>query len=99
MLTWKSHAGFKFHFGQNDLYEIHTDLSFISAQFMRTQVKSWLNTEVGFSTEMKSHTSLFCHATSIWMVASYIKMLVSCVNFLNEPIKAHEWLLPFYYYL
>ena len=47
-----------FHFGQNDRYEIHTDLCFISPQFMWTQVKSWLNTEVRFSTEMKSHTGL-----------------------------------------
>ena len=30
----KSHAGLKFHFGQNDQYEIHTALSFISPQFM-----------------------------------------------------------------
>ena len=58
MFTWKSHAGFKFYFGQNDRYEIHTVLSFISPQFMWTQVKSWLNTEVRFSTEMKSHTGL-----------------------------------------
>ena len=48
----------KIHFGQNDRYEIHTVLSFISPQFMWTQVKSWLNTEVRFSTEMKSHTGL-----------------------------------------
>ena len=33
-------------------------LSFISPQFMWTQVTSWLNTEVRFSTEMKSHTNL-----------------------------------------
>ena len=33
-------------------------LSFISPQFMWTQVTSWLNTEVRFSTEMKSHTDL-----------------------------------------
>ena len=58
MFTQKSHAGLKFHFGQNDRYEIHTVLSFISPQFMWTQVKSWLNTEVKFSTEMKSHTGL-----------------------------------------
>ena len=58
MFTWKSHAGLKFNFGQNDQYEIHTVLSFISPQFMWTQVKSWLNTEVRFSTEMKSHTGL-----------------------------------------
>ena len=58
MFTWKSHAGLKFHFGQNDRYEIHTVLSFISPQFMWTQVKSWLNTKVRFSTEMKSHTGL-----------------------------------------
>ena len=39
-------------------YETHTVLSFILPQFMGTQVKSWLNTEVRFSTEMKSHTGL-----------------------------------------
>ena len=52
----------KFHLCQNDRYETHTVLSFISFQFMGTQVKSWLNTEVRFSTEMKSHTGLssFC---------------------------------------
>ena len=33
-------------------------LSFISPQFMWTQVKSWLNTEVRFSTKIKSHTGL-----------------------------------------
>ena len=71
MFTWKSHAGLKFHFGQNDRYEIHTVLSFISPQFMWTQVKSWLNTEMRFSTEMKSHTSLssfrlLCERTLRW---------------------------------
>ena len=55
MFTWKSHARLKFHFGQNDWYEIHTVLSFISPQFMWTQLKSWLNTKVRFSTEIKSH--------------------------------------------
>ena len=39
-------------------YKIHTALSFISPQFMWTKVKSWLHTEVRFSTEMKSHTGL-----------------------------------------
>ena len=58
LFTWKSHAGLKFHFGQNDRYGIHTILTSISPQFMWTQVKSWLNIEVRFSTEMKSHTSL-----------------------------------------
>ena len=58
MFAWKSHPGLKFYFGQNDRYEIHTVLSFISPQFMWTQVKSWLNTEVRFSTKMKSHTGL-----------------------------------------
>ena len=45
----------KFHLCQNDRYETHTVLSFISLQFMGTQVKR-------FSTEMKSHTGLgsFC---------------------------------------
>ena len=42
----------------NDWYEIHTDLSFMSPQFMWTPLKSWLNTEVRFSTEMKSRTGL-----------------------------------------
>ena len=54
----KSHAGLKFHFGQNDQYEIHTGLSFIPSKFMWTQVKNWLNTRVRFSTEMKSHAGL-----------------------------------------
>ena len=48
----------KRHFCQNDRYEIHTVLSFISPQFMWTQVKTWLNNEVRFSTEMKSHIGL-----------------------------------------
>ena len=58
MLTWKCHTGLKFHFSQNDRYEIHTTLHYISPQFMWTQVESWLNTKVRFSTEMKSHTGL-----------------------------------------
>ena len=58
MFLWKSHAGLKFHFSQNDRYEIHTVLRFISPQFMRTQIKSWVNTEVRFSTEIKSHAGL-----------------------------------------
>ena len=58
MLTWKCHTGLKFHFSQNDRYEIHTALHYISPQFMWTQVESWLNTKVRFSTEMKSHTGL-----------------------------------------
>ena len=62
MFTWNSHAGLKFDFVQNDQCETHTVLSFISPQFMWTQVKSWLNTKVRFSTEMKSHNGLssFC---------------------------------------
>ena len=48
----------KFHFCQNDRYEIHTVLSFISPQFIWTQVQKWLKTEVRFSTEMKSRTVL-----------------------------------------
>ena len=48
----------KFHFGQNDRYEIHAGSIFISPQFTWTQVKSLLNTEVRFSTEMKSHTGV-----------------------------------------
>ena len=56
--TWKSHAGLKLHFGENDRYEIHTGLHLISPQFMRTQLKKWLSTEVRFSTEIKSYTSL-----------------------------------------
>ena len=65
MFTWKSHAGLKFHFGQNERCEIICGLwwnpyrfDFISPQFMWTQVKSWLNTEVRFSTGMKSHNGL-----------------------------------------
>ena len=58
IFIWKSHADLKFYFDQNDWCEIHTVLSFISPQFMWTQVKSWLNTEVRFSTEMKYHTGL-----------------------------------------
>ena len=78
MFTWKSHAGLKFHFGQNDQYEI-TVLSFISPQFMWTQVKSWLNTEVRFSTEMKSHTGLSsfrlsCERTLRQRLAVYFKL-------------------------
>ena len=41
-----------------DMKSIYTILSFISPQFMWTQVKSWLATEVRFSTEMKSYTGL-----------------------------------------
>ena len=58
LFTWKSHADWKFHFDQSDRYEIHTGLSFIFPQFMWTQIKGWLNTEVRFSTDMKSHTGL-----------------------------------------
>ena len=58
MFTWKFHAGLKFHFGQNDRYEVHIVLSFILPQFMWTHVNSSLNTEVIFSTKMKSHTGL-----------------------------------------
>ena len=53
-----AYDGLKFHFGQNDRYEIHDGSIFISPQFTWTQVKSWLNTEVIFSTEMKSHTGV-----------------------------------------
>ena len=83
MFTWKSHAGLKFHFSQNDRYEIHTVLSFISPQFMWTQVKSWLNTKVRFSTEMKSHTglssfSLSCEWTlnlmCLWKIPNILRL-------------------------
>ena len=54
---------------ENDRYEIHTILSFILPQFMWTQVKSWLNTEVRFSTEVKSH--------NVWVhVASHVNVLL-----------------------
>ena len=51
----------KFHFGQNDRYEIHTGLSFVLPQLIWTYVKSRLNAQVNFSAEIKSHTcsSLF----------------------------------------
>ena len=59
LFTWKSHASLKFHFGQNDRYEIYIGLSFIIlTQFIWTQVKSWRNTEVRFSIKMKSLTAL-----------------------------------------
>ena len=58
LFAWKFHAGLKFHFAQNDQYDIHTGLSFILPHFIWTKVKSWLNTEVRFSTIIKSHTSL-----------------------------------------
>ena len=60
------------NFGQNNRYEIHTVLSFISPQFMWTQVKSWLNTEVRFSTEMKSHTGLSSFRLSCERTHKYI---------------------------
>ena len=67
----------KFYFCQNDRYEIHTALSFISPQFMWTQVKSWLNTEVRFSTEIKSHTGLSSFRLSCERTLSvfYVKQL------------------------
>ena len=52
-------------FDQNDRHETHTSLSFISPQFMRTQLKSWLNTEVKFSTKTKSHTGLSSFAPHV----------------------------------
>ena len=45
--------------------EIDTVLSFISPQFMWTRVKSWLNTEARFSTEMKSRTALVHFASRV----------------------------------
>ena len=74
MFTWKSHAGLKFHFGQNDRYEIHTILSFISAQFMWTQVKSWLNIEMRFSTEMKSLNGLRLFRASCEPTLKYLQI-------------------------
>ena len=58
LFTWKSHAGLKFHFGQNYRHEIHTGLSFILPQFIWTPAKSWLNAERRFSTKMKLHNGL-----------------------------------------
>ena len=97
MFTRKPHAGLKFHFGQNDWYEfhfgqndryeIHTVLSFISPQFMWTQVKSWLNTGVRFSTEIKSYTDLssfrlLCERTlSLGSVKGYFTRWVLNVPF------------------
>ena len=74
MFTWKSHAGLKFHFSQNDRYEIHTVLSFISPQFMWTQAKNWLSNEERFSTEMKSHTGLSSYVCVY--VCMYVRMYV-----------------------
>ena len=71
---WKPRAGLKFHFGQNDRYKIHTGLSFILPQFMWTQVKSWLNTEVRFSTEMKSIPESYNE-----FLDSYIFNLLKCL--------------------
>ena len=39
LFAWKFHAGLKFHFGQNDQYDIHTGLSFILPHFIWTKVK------------------------------------------------------------
>ena len=87
MFTWKSYAGLKFHFGQFDRYEIHTVLSFISPQFMWTQVKSWLNPEVRFSTEMKSHTVLSSfHLSSQRTVRQLYKS-----SWLHLPISTCNW--------
>ena len=89
MFTWKSHAGLKFPFCQKDQYEIHTGLSFISPQFIWTQVKSWLNTKVRLSTEMKFHTGLSSFLLScernLSMSAPYeqnvwLKHMRRCVN-------------------
>ena len=85
MFKWKSHACFKIHFGQNDLYEIQTGLSFISPQFIWTQVKSWLNTKVKFSTETNSYTGLSsfrssCERTLSKCSAKYIQQHFQKLN-------------------
>ena len=67
---------FEISFRSNWRYEIHTVLSFISPQFMWTQVKSWLNTEVRFSTEMKSQTSL-----SPFRLSHCVRTLKYCIYF------------------
>ena len=54
----KTSCRFEISFRSKWPIQIHTVLSFILLQFMWTQVKSWLNTKVRFSTEIKSHTGL-----------------------------------------
>ena len=87
--TWKSNAGLKLHFGENDRYEIHTGLHLISPQFMRTQLKKWLSTEVRFSTEIKSYTSLSsfrlsCEGTLNIKMENMLQRF-SCISFLFKP--------------
>ena len=75
---------FEIFFQSKDRYEIHTVLSFILPQFIWAQVKSWLKTEVRFSTEMKSHTGLSsfhfsCEHTLKSLFVSHVAlMLQSC---------------------
>ena len=96
LFTWKSYAILKFHFGQNDRYKIHTGLSFISLQFMWIQVKSWLNTDMRFSTEVKSHTGLssFCLSCERTVTIFALKNLIltGCRKHWRRQLIQENWL-------
>ena len=98
LFSWKSYAGLKFHFGQNDRYKIHTVLSFISPRFMWTQVKNWPNIKVRFSTEMKSHTGLnsfhlSCEHTLINKVyLTFLFYLDTCNKYVSSQGLSSGWL-------
>ena len=91
MFTWKPHASLRFHFGQNDRYRIHTILSFISPQFMWTQVKIWLR----FSTEIKSHGSLSSFRLSCECTPNRIKTAINKLIFQNVPKNLNFWYCTF----
>ena len=58
-----------------------TGMKSISPQFMWAQVKSWLNTEVIFSTEMKSHIGL-----------SSFRLSCECIHSHKETEKSFRFL-------
>ena len=97
MFTWKSHAGLKFHFGQNERYEIYTVLSFILPQFMWTQVKSWQNTEVRFSTEMKSYTSLSSFRSHVNLLQKVFLYIIAVTAWISALVQSWQiWLICLY---
>ena len=58
LITWKSHWGLKFHFGQIGRSEISTEVSSTSPELMWTLIMKLPYTKVKFHPEVKSQTGL-----------------------------------------
>ena len=72
LLTWKTHCGLKFHFGQIDRSEICSKVSFTTPKVMWVLIMKLTHTEVKFYLKVKCQTSL----SSLWVSCNCALRLV-----------------------